>query len=283
MSLRFALAVSWGALAVVLGCAQGSALSSNGGDGGSGASGGDGGAGATGGQGAGPLGGSAGEGPGPGPGPGGSGGSGAGTPCDESPCKLTSPQCGCASGEKCTLDNAGDRLCVEDGTAAPNAMCDANQDCAAGAICLGEAALGYCAPFCDQDSECDGTNICAVQLGDGSGGTIPNVTMCSSSCNLANASGCPSGLGCVLGQESAGQQRFFTMCFAAGNATSGSCANPGVCAPGYGCYNDGTSDVCIQNCNVNAPICASGTCLAINDGNGQPVVVNGFALGACVN
>lgn len=233
-----------------------------------------------GGQGAGPVGGSGGEGPGPGPG---TGGSGAGTPCDESPCKLTSPQCGCSSGEKCTIDGGGDRLCVEDGTAAPAAQCDASEDCASGSICLGEADVGYCAPFCEQDPDCSGTNICAVKLGDGNGGTIPNVTMCSSACNLANASGCPLGLGCVLGQEAAGQERFFTMCFASGTATGGNCASPAVCAPGYGCYNDGTNDVCIQNCNVNSPACASGTCLAINDGNGQPIVVNGFALGACVN
>jgi hypothetical protein len=266
---------------LAIGCAQGSALGPSGGNG-AGASGGDGGSGAVGGQGAGSVGGNGGADPGPGPGPGGNGGSGAGTPCDEDPCKLTSPQCGCADGEKCTLDNDGGRLCVEEGTAAPNAQCGANQDCVAGSICLGESSVGYCAPFCDVDTDCGSPTICALELGDGQGGTIPDVTMCSSTCNLANASGCPSGLGCVLAQEADGLERFFTMCFAAGTATSGACPDPGVCAPGFGCYNNGTADVCIQNCNVNAPVCGAGTCVPINDANGQPIVVNGFAVGACV-
>lgn len=205
-----------------------------------------------------------------------------GAPCSEDPCKLVAPQCGCAADEKCTLDTAGERACGPAGTAAVAAQCDANQDCAPGAICLGEANVGYCAPFCDADTDCTGGTICAVKLGDGAGGVIDGVSMCSSTCNLATASGCPTGLGCILANEADGQQRFFTMCFAAANGTTGAaCPTPDVCAPGYGCYNTGTSDQCFQNCDVNAPQCTTGTCVPIQDENMQNIVINGVSIGAC--
>ena len=262
---------------LLVSCATGGGVIPNGGgnaEGGSGAAAGEGGQGglpSVGGQGGGPEGGQPAV-----------GGQGGGPSCDEDPCKLVAPQCGCPSGEKCTLDAAGERACGPSGTAAFNAECGAT-DCVEGAICLGEASVGYCAPFCAADTDCDGTNICAVKLGDGNGGTIPNVSMCSSSCNLASAAGCPTGLGCILAREDAGAERFFTMCFAAGTATSGSCANnPGICAPGYGCYNDGTGDKCFQNCNVASPQCNTGTCGPIQDELMQQVTVNGFSLGACL-
>lgn len=265
----------------LLGCATGSEIAGGGpSNGGAGGDDGGGGAGAEG-AGGNPNVGGAGGNPSVGGNPN-AGGQGGGPPCSEDPCKLVDPQCGCADGNKCTIDADGDRGCVAAGTAAFAAQCDANQDCVAGAICLGEAAVGYCAEFCDADTDCSGGNICAVHLGDGAGGVLPDVSMCSSTCNLATASGCPSGLGCILAREGDGQQRFFTMCFAALAGTTGTaCPTPDVCAPGYGCYNTGMADQCFQNCDVNAPSCITGTCVPIQDENMQNIVLNGVSIGAC--
>lgn len=212
---------------------------------------------------------------------GGQGQGGGGPSCSESPCKLVAPQCGCGGGEKCTLDGTGARACDADGTAPPGAACSAGNDCAAGAICLGGASAGYCGEFCAADADC-GANICAVQLGDGAGGVLPDVTLCSSSCDPGSAVGCPAGLGCVLGQESAGQQRFFFMCFEAGSVGEGGvCASAADCQVGFGCYNNGTNNVCFRNCNVATQNCPGQTCFALNDQNMLPVVVGSYQVGVC--
>ena len=46
----------------------------------------------------------------------GTGGTSTGSMCEEDPCKLVAPQCGCGPGEKCQWDNDM-RSCVADGTA----------------------------------------------------------------------------------------------------------------------------------------------------------------------
>ncbi len=212
----------------------------------------------------------------------GGGGAGGGETCASDPCKLVAPQCGCAEGEQCTIVGGGDIGCDDDGTAALGAACNASNDCAAGGLCLGNLTSGYCAQFCDQDLECD-QGICVVQLGDGAGGTIPGVQLCSSTCDPATAAGCPAGLGCALGQESTGPMRYFFMCFGAGNLGNGqACTGTADCAPGFGCYNNGTNDACYKNCNVTTQNCTGiQTCLALNDQNGMPVVVDGYPLGVC--
>ncbi len=262
--------------ASLVACAKGSEFTGSGPS--AGAAGGDGGAGATGGSGGAPNGGGGNPSVGGNPNVGGQGGA----PCSEDPCKLVAPQCGCADGEKCTLNGSGDRACGPAGTAAVAAQCDANQDCAPGAICLGEASVGYCAPFCEADTDCTGGTICGVLLNDGMGGVLEDVAMCSSACNLVTAAGCPSGLGCILAREADGLQRWFSMCFAAQSGTTGAaCPTPDLCAPGYGCYNTGMTDQCFQNCDVNNPQCDAGTCVPIQDDLMQNIVLGGISLGAC--
>lgn len=274
MSLRDPL------LLLVLGvcaCAQGSALASGGSGSGAASQGGS----AAGGEGSGAgvdVGG-AGEGA-QAAGAGGEGGSL--PPCDESPCKLVAPQCGCPGGEMCSIDGSGDRGCVEEGSVAMGAACGANGDCLAGGICLGDAEGGYCGEFCEVDGDC-APQICGVKLGDGAGGELPGVTLCSSGCDPASSAGCPAGMGCVLGREGAGAERFFFMCFPAGTATDGAlCATADVCAPGYGCYDNGTDTACYRNCDVDNDLCPGAQlCYALNDENAAPVVVDGYSLGVC--
>jgi len=208
------------------------------------------------------------------------GGQGGTSDCTEDPCKLVVPQCGCDAGDKCTLDGGGDRACeADEGGAAIGTACDAGNDCVAGAICLGGATTGYCGEFCATDAECEGT-ICGVGLENG-GTPIPDVLLCSSACDPGNAGGCPAGLGCVLGQEEAGQMRFLFLCNAAGAGTEGaSCTTSANCAPGYGCYNN--PGACFRNCNVNAPNCPAQICSEITDNvTMQPIVVGTYALGVC--
>jgi hypothetical protein len=226
--------------------------------------------------------GGAGEGAGPQGGTPSQGGEGGSPPaCEGDPCKLVSPQCGCDAGDKCTI-NGTTIACGADGTEAIGAACGAS-DCSAGGLCLGDAGGGYCAQFCDEDAECGGALVCGVGLNDGSGGTIPDVALCSSNCDPATVAGCPAGLGCVLGREADGLERFFFMCFPAGTGVDGAaCTSAASCAPGYGCYNNGTADVCLKNCNVNTPACTGiQTCYALNDENQLPVNVNGYPMGAC--
>jgi len=263
----------WVGLCCLAACAEGFSVPTGGNDG-TGATGGVAASGGAGGLGEGGGGGADGGAPNQG------GEGGAPPACEDDPCKLVVPQCGCDPGDKCTISGSAEIACGPDGTEAIGAPCGA-ADCAAGGICLGSATVGYCAQFCDEDSEC-GANICTVQLNDGAGGTIPEVALCSSNCDPSTASGCPAGLGCVLGQEATGLQRFFFMCFAAGNNLEGeACTTAADCAVGYGCYNNGTIDACFKNCNVNTPACGIQTCFALNDQNMQPVFVNGYALGVC--
>ncbi len=265
-------AAVWFPLMGLVACAEGFSAPGGSGPGSGGSPQETGGSGGTVAEGAAPQGGS--------PAEGGAGGSG--PVCEEDPCKLVSPQCGCDDGDKCTINGSADIVCGNDGTEAIGAECGAS-DCAAGGICLGSSTVGYCAQFCDADAECGGTKICSVRLNDGSGGTIPDVALCSSSCDPATASGCPSPLGCVLGREADGAKRFFFMCFASGAGTEGAaCTTAADCLVGYGCYNNGTNDVCYKNCNVSAPVCPGAQgCFALNDDLAQPVIVNGYSVGVC--
>src|SRR5690349_777784 len=48
-----------------------------------------------------------------------------GPACEEDPCKLVEPQCGCASDQACTIDGSGGRQCVQAGSAVWGAGCSA--------------------------------------------------------------------------------------------------------------------------------------------------------------
>ncbi len=205
--------------------------------------------------------------------------------CSDSPCKLTAPQCGCPSGQECTIASFM-RACAPSGTATQGQACTGTGSCAPGLLCVGGGTTGVCDMFCSVDMDCSATGgICALTLSDGTAmGSIPNATLCSGNCNVITSSGCPlAGTGCQLGQEQTGQMRWLSYCASAGsNGSEQTCASASDCLPGYGCLNNGVSDVCLQYCDtsdINA--CGGLGCGALTDANSNPIVIHGVTLGAC--
>lgn len=210
--------------------------------------------------------------------------------CTEDPCKLVDPQCGCGVGEACTVDATGTRSCVPEGPAVWGTECSAGEDCEAGSLCILKKdtapTVSMCSKFCDSDAQCQAPGgLCVFTLNDGSGGTVPGVTLCSDNCDPITNTGCGvSGTSCFLGQEASGQQRFFTYCYGAGSSTQGAlCPNGTECAATYGCFNTGVSDQCLKWCNVNAPSCPGATsCQTLTDANGASIVIGNITYGACL-
>lgn len=199
----------------------------------------------------------------------------------ESPCKLVAPQCGCAAGEGCTLDNTGARVCQTAGGVAPGGNCSSD-DCAPGGICLGTTpTTPTCGKFCATDAQCAAPGgLCVVGLNDGSGNPIPGVMLCSENCNPTTNSGCVAGTGCTFGQEEAGQMRFFTLCRGIGSGTQGAaCTVNADCAATYGCINTGTKQ-CMKYCTVGST-CAGGAACSPISINGVDIDIGGVQYGIC--
>lgn len=214
-------------------------------------------------------------------------GSGGGGACNETPCKLVSPQCGCAAGEMCQIDGTGARACLPAGNVPIGGICDIDNDCAPGGICLATTpTISTCGEFCSTDAQCTAPGgLCAVKLNDGSGGQVPGVTLCSENCNATTNVGCAAGTGCTFGREAAGQMRLFTTCREAGSGTqNSSCTDDTDCAATYGCFNTGSVNECLKYCNVNAASCPAGaSCTPITIGNDAvEVIIGNVTYGACL-
>jgi hypothetical protein len=205
--------------------------------------------------------------------------------CGETPCKLVAPQCGCPAGKECNLDAMGMRACVAAGTKGPHQSCASVSDCAPGLICLqASATSNACGTFCESDGDCTG-GTCSLSLSNGTS-NIPNVTLCSTTCDPITNSGCTvAGSGCLVGQETGGAMRWFTSCYPAGAGVQGStCTTSADCSPRLWCITSSSQgNICAGFCNVNAPSCPGGTsCAAVQDQNMQPIMANGVTYGACL-
>jgi len=211
------------------------------------------------------------------PGGGSTGGSasGGGAPCSEDPCKLTLPQCGCASGEKCTLTGTN-RICRDNGTDGEAQPCEGSPDsCVAGYICVHADDDPYsCHKFCATDADCaPPQSICFFDLGGAA-------TLCSGACDPVGGSGCPTpGLKCEIGLDEGPPERFFTLCASEGTGTQGTaCTGSGDCASGYTCVDTGTT-TCAAWCEYSGTgYCAYGTCSPFTD----PVMIGSTEYGGCL-
>lgn len=203
-----------------------------------------------------------------------------GTPCSESPCKLTSPQCGCPSSRMCTIDGSLMRACVPVGTQAMGQACSVGNDCSAGDICLGQTQ-GSCFKFCSTDAECVSPGgLCLLQLNDGMGGTVPNVTMCSQNCDPSSATSCNvSGLGCQAATDTASNRNYTTCLDAGSGGDSAACPNgPSDCKAGFGCFTAGAQNLCLQWCKMGGVACPQGlTC----QGFATPLTIGTSTYGVC--
>lgn len=203
-----------------------------------------------------------------------------GPPCEEQPCKLVEPQCGCAAGQACTIDGSGDRLCAEAGSAAWGAPCNASNPCAAGTLCVGYAAgLDSCSKFCATDQDCEAPGgLCAVTLNG-----APDVLLCSADCSFVTNAGCQvSGTSCQLGLREMTDP--FTLCAPSGaGVQNATCADTSGCAPGFICLTTTAMDErCFQWCDVNSPTCTGGLiCQQLEISAGVPLVIGTTSYGAC--
>lgn len=213
--------------------------------------------------------------------------SGCASACAESPCRLVSPQCGCAGTLACTLSGSM-RLCAAAGTGATGVACGAaGAGCSAGNLCVGVSTtgtVGACEHFCNTDADCTGAGaLCLLTLDDGTGAAIPGVTLCSLSCNLITNSGCPSGSACRIFSEVGGAGRDLTHCDGpVGFGTTASlCTTDADCAAGYRCVNPtGGGNECARWCDYTTGTgCGGGyTCTPF----ATPVVFGTREYGVCI-
>lgn len=198
---------------------------------------------------------------------------GTGGVCAEAPCKLVTPQCGCAGMEQCSLNDTGMRHCIPAGTVSIGGACSDVAGCAPGGLCAGSPNVNRCLQFCNDDGDCISGGRCVIELVDGNDQPIPNVTLCSEICDPILATGCPvPGTGC---QPAEG----YTICVDSGaGGDLDPCTRNADCAPGFGCIDNGTGVVCLKWCNLNADACPFGTfCNGLN----PPLVVGGTTYGIC--
>lgn len=205
--------------------------------------------------------------------------------CDETPCKLVAPQCGCPDGEMCAINGTGVTECHSPpGTKQVDEECTGLYSCVPGALCtLVSSSTSICTAYCDSDAQCGG-GLCLIQLNDpqNPGSVLPGVTLCSDDCDPVTGVGCPGGLGlgCQLGQQQDGAMQVFTVCNGSGNGGQGStCTNNESCLPGYGCFNVGGTNECLQYCKPPNGLCSGGaTCLSFD----PQLFYKGVEYGACL-
>lgn len=203
-----------------------------------------------------------------------------GLECSESPCKLTTPQCGCDDEHQCSVVRTGIRLCIAKGAAPVGAACDAML-CEPGTMCFDDGVPAHCAKFCASSADCVAPGgACFWTLKDGMGGIVPDATLCTEDCDPTTNAGCDllSGGSCQAFHDLRSDQSL-TACVEGGPGTPGaSCPNGAMdCAPTLGCFNNGTSDVCLKWCVVGGTPCLSGSCYSFS----APLVIGAVEYGAC--
>ncbi|MEM9692812.1 MAG: hypothetical protein AAGA56_09725 [Myxococcota bacterium] len=226
------------------------------------------------------------------PATGGSGGEEIG-PCDEDPCRLVSPQCGCPSSEQCSLVGV-DRECIEAGDVPLGQVCNGPDQeaevCQPGSLCTSFATkpnpTSICKRFCTSDDQCPGPGgVCELVLRDNADNAL--ATLCSESCNPINNTGCPAGAMCLLqleiNEDETAVERAFTVCANAGSRfQGGSCEDFDDCAPGFTCIRPEMAAplqcaryVAVTGANPCPPGTSLGTFL-------PGAVVDGVEYGVCL-
>ena len=212
---------------------------------------------------------------------------GGGGTCTESPCRLTSPQCGCAAGQGCYLA-AGARVCATSGAGGEGTACTSSSSCQVGLDCINYSLdpavrLAQCGRFCSTDANCSGGgSLCLGELSDGAGGTLPGVRLCTRSCNAFRNTGCATGLSCQIYREAGGSMRFLTECAGPSGTgrTDAPCIDNTDCAGGYACFGAaGGVGSCLHWCNLGTGIGCSG--LELCEALVTPVLIGGVSYGVC--
>jgi hypothetical protein len=179
--------------------------------------------------------------------------------CASNPCDVVCQNCG--PGHKCSLDDANHSTCVTTGAAQPGQVCTThagNDDCGAGAVCLGVSLAGgsACFRFCHGDGDCAGGASCSIQIA----GTPQMVcTEAVTGCSPTPQTGCGAGTACFI-IDGQGQ----TGCHVAGTGSVGATCNSDYdCLAGLSCFQ--SPGGCQQLCRLASPSdCPNGTaCTAV--------------------
>jgi hypothetical protein len=128
----------------------------------------------------------------------------AGSPCDDS------PQCGCAAGLNCSVNNntTGATACVAAGSTPNGYACTGSGagQCMVGSSCVD----GVCESYCETAADCGGTYHSCDQISNSSGTAIPGFKTCSQLCNPLKPDdatspfmACGPGIGCLPGATGA--------------------------------------------------------------------------------
>jgi hypothetical protein len=189
------------------------------------------------------------------------------------------PQSGCDTGEACDLGAVDPTEC-RDVTANGQAdsLCESFTRCAAGFTCVAQDAnTDSCMKFCNTDAQCNGVGArCVIGLLDDAGDPIPDVEVCSNSCDPVDQTGCPSGLGCLPFDMAGGD---YSDCLDMGTRLDGqSCSDHTDCLAGSLCVNEtGGGSTCHEMCEVGVSTCGALTCLGFVD----VILLGGQEVGAC--
>lgn len=207
--------------------------------------------------------------------PGDDAGADAGVPCEEDPCRLVLPQCGCAADEMCQRTIRGDnfRECVPPGDNGRDEPCTQSVQCITGHTCVGFGGDGICSRYCYGSAECaDAASQCVEFTAPSEG-----VGACTPICDPVLNTGCAEGYGCHLvvarRVEDAGDAPV-TVCGPADGQGGGSPCKQ-LCAPGFMCLGDA---LCHEVCVVgDATTCSVGaSCAPLG-----AIVIDGVEYGTC--
>lgn len=191
------------------------------------------------------------------------------------------PQCGCASGQNCNVENlsTGASQCVAAGSVGLWGSCDPNQTGANGdGVCVvGSSCVdGVCSPFCSVDADCGGPHRSCVQVDSVNGSTgastpIPGFSICLSYCDPTSPQSSANGYAaCGAGVNCFGNTNGSSYCSApvTGKGTQGAVCtgtfyveDATKCAIGFACVGNASSTAaaCYKQCHVATGAECTGT------------------------
>jgi hypothetical protein len=200
--------------------------------------------------------------------------------CAESPCRVLSPQCGCAPGAGCAPEVDGTRVCSPRGVAGEGALCVTSADCAPGLNCGkfgGREPPGTCVRYCGSAADCASGGSC-TQLSP----PVAGLGLCALDCDPVAQTGCAAGTACFVFPVPSvpdGAAVLGSACSApTGLAEGAICTRPRECAPGLTCADTGGELRCRPQCEVGGAPCVSGTCASYT----TPLRHSGREYGVCL-
>lgn len=197
--------------------------------------------------------------------------------CEEDPCKLVLPQCGCPEGEACqrTVFGQPTRECVPPGDVERDEPCSQSIQCVTGHTCVGIAPPdGICSRYCTASAECGAPSECIFFAVPGEG-----IGACTAICDPVLDAGCPVGYGChLITAQRVDDDAFVpvTICGPdTGDVEGEACAQ--ICAPGFICLGD---SLCYELCVVgDASTCSDGAAACASFAS--PQIIAGVEYGFC--